>query len=118
MEHASNCTMYRFCFPTLIRLALLGTFPGGEGFCADRFVYLHPIFPHILAKSPRFPRETGDFFLFIYCSAKIFSTAAGSSGREAMRAAAALTMPKPYSAKMNGTPAFAAASASPCVSPT
>ena len=23
--------MYRYCSPTLIRLALLGTFPGGEG---------------------------------------------------------------------------------------
>ena len=72
----------------------------------------------ISAKSPRFPTETGDSFIFSYCSAKIFSTAGGSSGREAMRAAAALTAPKPYSAKMNGTPAFAAASASPCVSPT
>ena len=34
MEHTPNCTMYRFYSPTLIRLALLGTFPGGEGFRA------------------------------------------------------------------------------------
>ena len=118
MEHASNCTMYRFCSPPLIRLALLGTFPGGEGFRAGRFVYLYPILPHMLTKRPRFLLETGDIFIFSYCSAKIFSTAAGSSGREAMRAAASLTEPKPYSVKMNGIPASAAASASPCVSPT
>ena len=30
--------MCRFCSPPLIRLALLGTFPGGEGFRADRVV--------------------------------------------------------------------------------
>ena len=95
-----------------------GNLPLGEGFRAGRFVYLHPILPHMLTKRPRFLLETGDIFIFSYCSAKIFSTAAGSSGREAMRAAASLTEPKPYSVKMNGIPAFAAASASPCVSPT
>ena len=95
-----------------------GCLPLGEGFRAGSFVYLHPILPHMLAKRPRFLLETGDIFIFSYCSAKIFSTAAGSSGREAMRAAASLTEPKPYSVKMNGIPAFAAASASPCVSPT
>ena len=30
--------MCRFCSPPLIRLALPGTFPGGEGFRADRAV--------------------------------------------------------------------------------
>ena len=62
--------------------------------------------------------DGGQVARYEFCSAKIFSTAAGSSGREAMRAAASLTEPKPYSVKMNGIPAFAAASASPCVSPT
>ena len=31
MERSSNCDAIHNCSPTLIRLALLGTFPGGEG---------------------------------------------------------------------------------------
>ena len=34
MEHSTGYTIYRFCSSTLIRLASLGTFPGGEGFGA------------------------------------------------------------------------------------
>ena len=34
LEHSTNCTMHRFCSPTLIRLAPLGAFPEGECFGA------------------------------------------------------------------------------------
>ena len=34
MEHSSKCNVVRNCSPALIRLASLGTFPGGEGFGA------------------------------------------------------------------------------------
>ena len=57
MEHSPNCTMYRFCSPTLIRLAALGTFPEGEGIrCggdaggAEPRPYTHPV---TLLKDPR-----------------------------------------------------------------
>ena len=31
MEYSPNCTIHQYCSPALIRLAPLGTFPGGEG---------------------------------------------------------------------------------------
>ena len=38
MEHSSKCDAIRYCSPTLIRLAPLGTFHKGEGIrCGEEF---------------------------------------------------------------------------------
>ena len=52
MERSSNCDAIHNCSPTLNRLALLGTFPGGEGFPLPQRRYLNSFHPR------KFPTET------------------------------------------------------------